>query len=67
MLVCAFTALLLYFSAVSKHGILEVDGNNRVTSFLEKPDPTMTSSRLAVSKLLVIGLGSLEVLSKREQ
>ena len=35
-------------SAVSRHGIVEVDGNSVVTSFLEKPKPTETASRLAV-------------------
>jgi len=28
-----------------------VDNNNRVTTFLEKPDSSMTSSRLAVSRV----------------
>ena len=31
---------------VSKHGIIEIDKNGRVTSFLEKPNPSETSSRL---------------------
>ena len=31
---------------VSKHGIIEVDSTGKVTSFLEKPKPTETSSRL---------------------
>lgn len=30
---------------VSKHGIIEIDSNGKVTSFLEKPKPTETSSR----------------------
>ena len=32
----------------SKFGILEVDGDGRVTSFLEKPSPEETTSRLSV-------------------
>ena len=35
--------------AVSKHGILEIDDNQLVTSFLEKPAADATRSRLAVS------------------
>ena len=31
---------------VSKHGIIELDSSGKVTSFLEKPKPTETSSRL---------------------
>jgi len=31
---------------VSKHGIIELDSTGKVTSFLEKPKPTETSSRL---------------------
>jgi ADP-glucose pyrophosphorylase len=31
---------------VSKHGIIELDSDGKVTSFLEKPKPTETSSRL---------------------
>ena len=34
-----------------KFGILEVDGTGLVTSFLEKPSPDSTSSRMAVRSL----------------
>ena len=30
---------------VSKHGIIEMDENGKVTSFLEKPEPNQTKSR----------------------
>ena len=32
-----------------KSGIVELDNENKVVAFLEKPDPTTTSSRWAVS------------------
>ncbi|KAI0237507.1 hypothetical protein LSAT2_011958, partial [Lamellibrachia satsuma] len=45
----AEASLVVYVSCkdeeVHKHGILEVDGTSRVTGFLEKPQPSETSSR----------------------
>ena len=38
---------------MSRRGIVEVDADNVVTSFLEKPRPTETQSRLAVSGFVI--------------
>lgn len=42
----------LFFAETHKFGILEVDGTGLVTSFLEKPSPDSTSSRMAVRSLI---------------
>ena len=47
--------LYIYIDAI-KLGILEVDGSGRVTSFLEKPSPETTPSRLAVSETVSLCL-----------
>jgi dTDP-glucose pyrophosphorylase len=40
----------MYFTLdTKKSGIVELDNENKVVAFLEKPDPTTTSSRWAVS------------------
>ena len=43
---------MIYFLETSKFGIVEVDGSGKIVSFLEKPLPSATQSRLAVSTLL---------------
>ena len=42
------------FSETHKFGILEVDASGLVTSFLEKPSPESTSSRMAVRSTIII-------------
>ena len=41
--------MLLYIDT-SRSGILELDNERKVVSFLEKPDPSSTLSRWAVSQ-----------------
>ena len=38
-----------FFVDTKRSGILELDNKNKVVAFLEKPDPSTTSSRWAVS------------------
>lgn len=48
----------------SKCGILEVDGDNKVTAFLEKPGPDATASRLACPCFYMFSPAALELMPK---
>lgn len=43
---------LCFPSEINKFGIVEVDVHGKITSFLEKPLPSATTSRLAVCEVM---------------